>query len=128
MIIRLDSRKLDHPGPLIGLLRHELSELGGRLKENRGPQLGELRLELGIAEPGIDLPVELLDDLSGRIPGHADAIPPAYLIAWNEMPQSPTVSRDRFPQHSLTSQPAASGLFAALAQRVATQRLRWQSQ
>jgi hypothetical protein len=81
----LDTRRLDHLGPLLGLIGDKLSEVGGRSGQHSAAQIGEARLDLGIGERGVDLFVELVDDLSRRVPGRADAVPTARLIARHEM-------------------------------------------
>ena len=69
----LDVGRPDHLAPLLGFVGDELSEVGGRARKHRAAQIGEPRLHLGIGEAGIDLLVELLDDLGGRVLGRADA-------------------------------------------------------
>src|SRR5262249_5527252 len=71
----LDTRELDHLGPLLGFVSDELSEFGRRYRHRHAPKVGKPRLKLGVAEDGIDLSVELLDDLSGRVFRHANAVP-----------------------------------------------------
>ena len=42
-------------------------------RHRHSAQVGKPRLHLGIGETGIDLLVELVDDLGGRVLGRADA-------------------------------------------------------
>jgi hypothetical protein len=51
---------------------------------HRAAEVGEPRLHLGIGESGINLFVELADDLGWRVPRRADAIPAAHLISRHE--------------------------------------------
>src|SRR5262249_1988724 len=81
----LDARKLDHLGPLFGFLDDELAELGGRADKRCASEVGEPRLHRGIGESRIDLFVECVDDLGGRVPGCAEAVPRARLKAWQEL-------------------------------------------
>jgi hypothetical protein len=83
--VRLGARELDHPGPLLRLVGDEPSEVGGRTRKRCAAQISEPRLDLGIGEPRIDLFVELVDDVGGRVLGNADAIPLAGLVARHEL-------------------------------------------
>jgi hypothetical protein len=55
-IIRLDTSKLDHFGPLLGLIGDELAEVGRRAGNHCEAQVGNPRLELGIGEGCVDSP------------------------------------------------------------------------
>src|SRR6516165_11407803 len=83
--VRPDARELDHLGPLLGFVSDELSEFGRRHRHRHAPKLGEPRLKLGVGEDGIDLSVELLDDLSGRVFRHANAVPRTRLVTRHEI-------------------------------------------
>src|SRR5262249_441571 len=83
--LRLDARELHHLAPLLGLICDELSKVGGRERKHIATDVGKLRLQLGIGERGVDLPVELVDDLGRRIFGRAEAIHRACLVAWDEL-------------------------------------------
>ena|SRR5215471_896094 len=61
--LNLDAGELDHLGPLLGFVSDELSEFGRRHRHGHAPKVGEPRLKLGVGEDGVDLSVELLDDL-----------------------------------------------------------------
>ena len=63
--IRLGPKELDHLAPLLGFLRNEFPEIGGRAYKRRASQVGKPRLHLGISEARVDLLVELVDDLVG---------------------------------------------------------------
>src|SRR5262249_57955085 len=80
-LLRLDARELHHLGPLLGFLGDELAELGRRTRNQRVPEVGKLRLQLGIGESRIDLLVERVDDFGRRPPRRADAIPQACFVA-----------------------------------------------
>src|SRR5262249_53554953 len=58
----LDAGELDHLGPFLGLIGDELAEIGRRTGEHGATKLGKPRLDLGIGECGVGLPVELVDD------------------------------------------------------------------
>src|SRR5215467_12788670 len=79
------ARELDHLGPLFGFLADELAEVGGRARKHRAAEVGKPRFNLGISEARIDLIIELLDNLDGRVPGCANAKPLARLIAGHEV-------------------------------------------
>ena len=79
--LRLDARELDYLGPFLGFVGDELAEVGGRTANTVAPRSANRAFNLGIGEDGIDLPVELVDDLGWRVRGHADAVPSARLIA-----------------------------------------------
>jgi len=64
---RLDVGGPDHLGPFVGFLGDQLFKAGGRAGEHHTAQVGELSLQLGIGETGIDLLVELVDDLGRRL-------------------------------------------------------------
>src|SRR5215472_2039684 len=88
--VGLDVGRPDHLGPLFGVICDELSEIGGRADKRRASKVGKPRLHLGIGEAGVDLLVELVDDLRRRVLGYADAIPVARLITRQEL----TLGRD----------------------------------
>src|SRR5215475_9879643 len=81
----LDARELDHLGPLLGFVSDELSEFGRRHRHRHAPEVGKPRLKLGVGEDGIDLSVELLDDLSGRVFWHANPVPRTRLVTRHEI-------------------------------------------
>ena len=65
--------ELDHLGPLLGFVGDELAEVGGRAREHVPPRSARRAFILGSASACIDLPVELVDNLGGRVLGCADA-------------------------------------------------------
>ena len=72
--LRLDARELDHLAPFLGFVGDELAEVGGRAAQARVPPRSASRaFILGSARAGVDLLVELVDDLGGRVLGRADA-------------------------------------------------------
>src|SRR5712692_1017788 len=79
--LRFDVGRPDHLAPLLGFLGNELPEVGGRARKRGATQIGKARLDLGIDKGRVDLLIELVDDLNGRVLRHADAPPPARLIA-----------------------------------------------
>jgi hypothetical protein len=58
-------RELHHLGPLLGFICDEFTEVGGRARKRREAQFRKPRRYLGVGERGIDLLVELVDDLDG---------------------------------------------------------------
>ena len=101
----LEARELHHLGPLLGLVRDELAEIGGRAGKRRSAQVDKPRLDLGIGEASIDFLVELIDDLGGCVFRRSDAAPEARL-------DSPAGSRSRSgypaaPPSALRSSPPA---------------------
>src|SRR5262245_36070023 len=84
-LLRLDVRRPDHLAPLLGFLSDQLAEVSRRTRKHRAAEIGEPRLHRGIGKGGIDLFVELVDDLCGRVPGCAEAAPRARLKAWQEL-------------------------------------------
>src|SRR4051812_2863628 len=71
----------DHVPPLLSFFGDELGEVRRRDHQRGATQVGEPRLDLRIGKRGIDLAVELVDDLSRRVLGRADTLPTACLIA-----------------------------------------------
>src|SRR5262249_962011 len=78
--LRLDVRRTDHLGPLLGFLCDQPSKVGGREREHVATHVGKPRLEPGIGKASVDLPVELVDDFDRRGLRCADAIPTARLV------------------------------------------------
>src|SRR5262249_41560444 len=83
--LRLDPRELDDLAPFLGFVGDELAEVGRGARKQRAAQVREARLDLGIGEADVNLLVELLDDLGGRVLGPAHAEPPTCLIARHEV-------------------------------------------
>src|SRR5262245_58512894 len=86
--LRLDVGCFDHLAPLLGLGGNELCKVAGRARKSSATEFGQPRLDLGIGKAGVDLGVELVDDLSRRVPGRADPIPLARLEARQEFSHS----------------------------------------
>src|SRR5215471_11847681 len=84
-LLRLDVGRPDHLAPLFCLLDDNLVEFSRRARKRRCAQVSEPRRDLGIGEPRIDLFVELVDDLDGRVPRSSDPNPRAGLEAWLEL-------------------------------------------
>src|SRR5438093_7685737 len=78
---RLDAGKLDDLGPLFGFVGDELFEVRRRAGEHRAAEISEPRLHPRIGEAGVDLLVELLDDLGRRVARGANAVDCARLVA-----------------------------------------------
>ena len=75
--VRLDVGELHHLGPFLGFVDDESAEVGGRTRKRCASQVGKPGLHLGIGESAIDLSVELVDDVGGRVSRRADAGPEA---------------------------------------------------
>src|SRR5262245_8767183 len=91
---RLDARELDNLPPLLAFVGDEPAEVGRRAGKRRCGQIGQSCLDLGIGEARIDLVVQLVDDLGGRVLGGAEAGPETRLIAWQDVAQSWNVGQD----------------------------------
>src|SRR5262249_13174502 len=83
--LQFDVRELDHLAPFLSFISDELAELGRRALKRRATHVGKPRFDLGIGEGGIDLLVELVNNLRGHGMARADTIPTASLIAWYEI-------------------------------------------
>src|SRR5262245_23162122 len=70
-----EAGKLDDLGPLIGVVRNEVTELGRRARKRGATQVCQPRLELGIGKHRVDLRVELLDDSAGGALRHSSRSP-----------------------------------------------------
>src|SRR5262249_19500506 len=84
---RLGPREFDYLTPFRGLVRDELSEMGGRTGYYGAPQVREPCLYFGIGQSRIDLLVELLDNFVWCISGRGDPVPGACLITRQEIAQ-----------------------------------------
>ena len=63
----------------------ELTEVGWRTWKHRAAQVGKACLNRRVGEGRVDLPVEPVDDLGGRISGGNDVVNGARLVAWHEI-------------------------------------------
>src|SRR5262245_29196181 len=84
-LLRLDVGRPDHLAPLPVSLDDELAKLGGRAGKHRGAEVGDPCLHFGVGKGGIDLLVELSDDLGGCVPWRPDAVPGTRLVARHEI-------------------------------------------
>src|SRR5262245_49634220 len=82
---RLDVGPPDHLCPLCRVVRDELLEVGGRAAKHRASLLDKPGLDNRIGDSGVDLPVELFNDLGGRAPRRTNSIPCTRLIARYEI-------------------------------------------
>src|SRR6516162_9236060 len=80
--------KLDHLCPLLRIYRYEFAEVGRRAYEHRAAEVGNPCFYSGIAEARVNLLVELVDDLSGRVSRSADPLPADCLVAWYKVTYS----------------------------------------
>src|SRR5580704_6604875 len=74
-------RGTDHLAPAFGLGDDDFAVFRRRQRRRHAAELGELRLDLGIAQAGIDGGVELVDDLRRRRFRRADAVPQIGFVA-----------------------------------------------
>src|SRR5215831_4943763 len=65
---------LDHLGPFVGFRGDELSEVGRTASDQHAAELGEASLDLRVGQPGVDLLVELVDDLGRGALRHAHPV------------------------------------------------------
>src|SRR5262249_25485532 len=79
--LRLRAREPHYLGPLLGLIKNQLAEVGGRTGNHCAPEVGKSRLHLGVGEACIDLLVEPVNDLGSCVLGCANAKIRARLIA-----------------------------------------------
>src|SRR5262245_63888528 len=78
--LRLKPRELHHLAPLLGFLGDEPTKRGGRAGKRLAAYFGKLCAHRGIAQRGVDLAVEVIDDLDRRVLRSGDAVPPARLV------------------------------------------------
>jgi len=70
----LGAGELDDLAPFLGFVSDKPAETGWRTGRQHGPQIGKPGGDLGISERSIDVPVEPVDDLGGRVPRRAYAV------------------------------------------------------
>src|SRR6516225_1624422 len=73
LLLRLDAGGPDHLRPFFGFSGNQRPEIGRRAGNGHAAEVSELGLELGIGETGIDLAIELIDDLGRRVRRRAEA-------------------------------------------------------
>ena len=84
----------------------ELAEVGGRSHQRRPALLGQARLHGGLGKAGVDLLVERVDDLGGRVLGGADAPANRWLRSrarirrWRDLRQLVPAGRGRDRQRA----------------------------
>src|SRR5215472_7630383 len=88
---------LDHLGPLL-ICGDESAQVDRRACKHRVTEVGDSRLDAGISETRIDLLVERVDDLDGRVPGSTDPCPTDRLVARYEFAHSWNVWQDLHPR------------------------------
>src|SRR5262245_3800255 len=99
--LRLHARELDHLGPLLGFLRNEFPEIGGRAWKHSATKVGKARLDFGIVESRVDLLIELVNNLGRRVPGNANAIPRCRLAARFNADYAPAIWFSRLFQDEM---------------------------
>src|SRR5262249_3970965 len=80
-----DVRRPDHLGPLLGFVGNEPPEITWRATEDNAAEVGQLSLQLGIGEAGVDLLAELADDLGRYVCRWAEAEPAARPVARHKL-------------------------------------------
>src|SRR5262249_20214837 len=83
--VRLRAGELDYLGPLRRFFRNALSVLGGRECKDHPTKVGNARLNLGVDEAAVNLPVELGDDFGRTVLRRADTGPRARLETRHEV-------------------------------------------
>src|SRR5262249_47594709 len=84
-LLRLDVGRTDHLGPFLRFVGDQLPKFDGRERENGAIEMGDPGLDRGIGEAGIDLLVELVNNLGWRISWRAYAGPEGRLEAGHEI-------------------------------------------
>ena len=84
-LLRLDIGSADDLAPFLGIFGDELGKIGGRAGQRGASHLDESRFDRWVRQPGVDLPVELVDDLGRRVPGRADTALRACLVPRHEL-------------------------------------------
>src|SRR5262245_57035082 len=74
-LFRLNVCRANDLAPLVDTFGDKLAEISGAHRHRHATEIGKPRLDLGIGKSSIDLLVELVDDLRGRVPRRADAAP-----------------------------------------------------
>jgi hypothetical protein len=104
-LFRLDVGRTDHLATLLGSVGDQPAEFSGRPHKYRAAQVGKPRLDLGIGNSRIDLPVELVDDLGGiflgapmpvqfAVTSTADTGPPLVSAGLSQSPASASCTGD----------------------------------
>ena len=99
LLLHFDVGRPDDLAPLFSFPSNQHAEVSRRTYERGPAEVDEARVDLGIAETGIDFLVELVNDLDGRVLGRADAVKGACLVAWHEIANGRQV-RQRFRARS----------------------------
>src|SRR5262245_49639744 len=72
-LLRLDAARADHLTPRLGFRGHDASEVGGRARKRCTAEGGKPRLDFWVGNALVDLLVQLVDDVGGRVPGSSEA-------------------------------------------------------
>jgi hypothetical protein len=75
-------------GARAGVIGNEFTEVGYGAGEHGGAEVRKSRLDSGIGQGGIDLPVWFLDDLGGSVARGAEALPGVRFVARYEIANS----------------------------------------
>jgi len=79
-LLGFDIRKLDHPAPLLGFVKDELTEFSRRTWKSRAAEFIKSPFQCRIGKARIDHGVELIDDLGRSALRSPYAIPTASLV------------------------------------------------
>src|SRR6266566_1639409 len=82
--LRLDVGRPDYVAPFLGFRGDVPSKIRRRAGKRRAAEIGNPCLHPWLRECCVDLPVELVDDLNGRVLWDAHTVPRACLIAWHK--------------------------------------------
>src|SRR6516165_1847190 len=82
-----DIRGADHLVPFLSLVGNKLTECRRRTGEDIASQVDEAPCRLFVSHAGIDLLVELVDDLGGRSFWSDDPVPAVRLVARQKLAQ-----------------------------------------
>src|ERR1700736_561832 len=84
-LVSLEAGRADHLAPLRGIIGDELAKLGRGHGRRLSSHIGKSRVELGVCETGINLAVELVDDVARGFSRRANAVPSDRLVTRHEV-------------------------------------------
>src|SRR6516162_9583139 len=79
-LFRLDVGRADHFAPLFGFLLKPPRVIRGRAAGDAAAQVGKPQLQFGVRQRGVNLLVQFVDDLRGRVFGRADTYPCSRIV------------------------------------------------
>src|SRR5229473_2093004 len=93
-LLWLDTGRADQPAPLVSFAGDELTEFGRRARKGRAAKIGQSCLQFGVGDGGVDLLVELVDDIRRRVVRRANALPAARLVPRHKFAQGRDVRQN----------------------------------